>query len=97
MFLWQVVAEMAAIGFGLPKDAFTSLMNLVRLFFCVAFLFTMHIAYFTVIFYDLPFVVHYLMHNAPLIQENKPALYMIHLSLQKYAPVPLCGISIKCY
>lgn len=26
---FQVVAEMAAIGFGLPKDAFTSLMKLV--------------------------------------------------------------------
>lgn len=26
----QVVAEMAAIGFGLPKDAFTSLMKQVR-------------------------------------------------------------------
>jgi hypothetical protein len=30
---WQVVAEMAAIGFDLPKDAFTSLMNLVQILF----------------------------------------------------------------
>lgn len=28
----QVVAEMAAIGFGLPKDAFTSLMKQVKSF-----------------------------------------------------------------
>lgn len=27
IFLSQAVAEMAAIGFGLPKDAFTSLMK----------------------------------------------------------------------
>ena len=26
-FFFQVVAEMAAIGFGLPKDAFTSIMK----------------------------------------------------------------------
>lgn len=29
-FFSQAVAEMAAIGFGLPKDAFTSLMNQVK-------------------------------------------------------------------
>lgn len=29
-FFTQVVAEMAAIGFGLPKDAFTSLMKQVN-------------------------------------------------------------------
>ena len=30
MYFFQVVAEMAAIGFGLPKDAFTSIMKQVR-------------------------------------------------------------------
>lgn len=31
----QAVAQMAAIGFGLPKDAFTSLMKQVNVFPCL--------------------------------------------------------------
>lgn len=85
---WQVVAEMAAIGFGLPNDAFTSLMNLVQLFSCIAFLFIMHIAYFIIIVKVLPFaqypilyIMHYLCSKIPVFIYDRPSCTEVYTSM----------------